>query len=59
MEVEHGAEIYPVSVSPGGITLDSEDAFVEFVRQEMASRDVRDAIRVVASYAREPSLSEW
>jgi len=49
LEVEHGPEIYPLVVRPGDITLNSEREFVEFIRQELASPEVRQAVRIIAS----------
>jgi len=58
MEIEHGLRLYPVTVRPGEMTFNSEEDFVEFVRQELASEDVRNAVRIVASYTRESPVTE-
>ena len=59
MEIEHGLRLYPVTVQPGEMTFNSEEDFVEFLRQELASEDVRSAVRIVASYTREPPFTEF
>ena len=58
MELEHGPNIYPITVNPGGLTFNSEENFVEFLRQELASEDVRNALRLVASVAREYPVTD-
>jgi len=58
MDIEHGVRLYPVTVQPGEMTFNSEEDFVEFVHQELASEDVRNAVRIVASYTRESPLTE-
>jgi len=58
MDIEHGLRLYPVTVRPGEMTFNSEEDFVEFVRQELASEDVRNAVRITASYTRESPVTE-
>ena len=59
VRVEHGPEIYPVRLHPGDVILKSETDFVEYVRQELASEDVRQAIRVIASTMTDNSIGSW
>ena len=59
MEIKHGLELYPVTAWPGEIPFTSEEDFLEFVRQELASDDVRKAVRIVASFARQSPVTRF
>jgi hypothetical protein len=60
MDIFHGPEIYPVTVRPGDLVFYNEKNFVEFVRQELASKEVRDAIKLIGSVAKmSPLLDPW
>lgn len=45
--VSHGLDMYPVVVQPGDLVFKSEADFTEFVRQELASENVRKALAIL------------